>query len=348
MKTKAAILIKTGEPLHLVEIEIPELKPGQVLIDLAYSGVCHTQILETRGRRGEDKYLPHCLGHEGSGVVRQIGPRVTKVKPGDKVILSWMKGSGADVPSTVYDWNGQKVNSGAITTFSRQSVISENRLTVINKNISMKEAALLGCAVATGLGAVFNTAQPKPGQSLAIFGTGGIGSCSILGANIAGCNPIIAIDINEEKLAFAKKMGATHCINSLTSNVIEEIKAIVPEGLDFAIESSGIPQVMLQAIHSVKNQGGTAVIIGNARHGELLNLDPHQLNLGKKILGTWGGDNIPDKDFPAYMGLIEAGKLKLDELTSKSYKLDQINNVLDDLENGKVLRPLIDMELNLD
>lgn len=348
MKTKAAILFETGKPLVIDEIEIPPLKPGQVLVDIAYSGVCHTQLLECRGHRGEDKYLPHCLGHEGSGIVREISEGVTKVKPGDKVILSWIKSSGADVPCTIYDWNGCKVNAGGITTFSKQSIISENRLTVINEEISLKEAALIGCAVATGLGAVFNTARPKPGQSLAVFGIGGIGACALIGANLADCYPVIAIDINEEKLNLAKNFGATHVINAVQEDVIKEINHICPTGLDFSIESSGVPEVMIQAINSVRNQGGSAVIVGNISYGKTINLDPHQLNLGKKILGTWGGDNVPDRDFPRYIKLIASGKLKLGPLISKIYKLKEINDVLNDLESGKVLRPLIDMELNID
>lgn len=346
MKTKAAILVEVGRPLELVEIEIPPLKPGQVLVDIAFSGICHTQILECRGYRGEDKYLPHCLGHEGSGVVREVGEGVTKIKSGDKVVLSWMKGSGADVPGAVYDWNGKKVNAGGITTFSKQSVISENRLTVVNKDISMKEAALLGCTVATGLGAVFNTAKAKSGQSMVVFGTGGIGLCAIAGATIAGCEPVIAIDINDKKLELAKEMNATHCINAAKTNPIKEINKIC-QNIDFAIESSGLPKVMVQALECVRNQGGTTVVIGNARHGEMLCFDPRQLNMGKRLFGTWGGDNSPDEHFPYYMELISSGKLNLKPLMSRAYTLEKINEAIDDLESGKVIRPLIDMNLNV-
>lgn len=345
MKTEAAILVETGKPLNVSSLEIPMLKPGQVLVDIAFSGVCHTQVLECRGYRGEDKYLPHCLGHEGSGIVREIGKGVTKVKPGDNVILSWMKGSGADVTSTIYNWSGVKVNAGAITTFSKHSVISENRLTLIPKDydISMEEAVALGCAVPTGLGAVFNVAKPLQNQSIAIFGAGGIGLCAIAGAKIAECKPIIAIDIKKEKLELAKKFGASHCINALELNPVEEINNICHGGLDFAIESSGTPKVMLQAIHSVRNQGGAVVIVGNARFGEVLNLDPKQFNLGKKMLGTWGGDNNPDTDFIRYIELIASGKLNVKPLISDTYKLTEINEAIDDLEEGKVLRPLIEM-----
>jgi len=350
MKTESAILVKTGEPLILSGIEVPPLKPGQALVDIAFSGVCHTQVLEYRGHRGEDKYLPHCLGHEGSGVVRETGSDVTKVKPGDKVILSWMKGSGLDVPGAIYKWNGTSVNAGAITTFSRQSVISENRLTAIPKdcNISMREAAMLGCAVPTGLGAVFNVAKPKKEQSIAIFGIGGVGLCAVAGAAIAECNPIMAIDIKEEKLELAKKMSATHCINAAELEPVEEIIRLCRNGLDFAIECSGVTKVMLQSINSIRNRGGAVVIVGNAPYGETLTLDPRQFNLGKKLLGTWGGDNTPDIDFPKYMELVSSRKLNLEPLMSKIYNLSQINDAVDDLENGRAIRPLIDMGLNVD
>lgn len=347
MKTTTAILVKTKEPLALVELEVPSLKEGQVLVDVSYSGVCHTQLLECRGHRGEDKFLPHCLGHEGSGIVREIGPGVTKVRPGDRVILSWMKGSGKNVPGTVYQWNGEAVNAGAVTTFGRSTVASENRLTPIPDNLDLKMAAMLGCAVATGLGSVCNVAQPKAGQNLAVFGCGGIGLCAIAGARISECNPIIAIDIDEKKLCLAKEMGATHSIDASRLDVRGELKKLCSQGLDFAIEASGNPAVMLQAIESIRPQGGTAVIIGNAKHGQNLSLDPLHFNLGKRLLGTWGGDNIPDRDFPRYMNFLSSGKLNLTSLVSKIYPLEKINEAIDDLESGRVARPLIDMAMGV-
>ncbi|MBI4125631.1 MAG: zinc-binding dehydrogenase [Deltaproteobacteria bacterium] len=338
MKTKAAVLIQTREPLAVVDLGIPPLKEGQVLVEVAYSGVCHTQLLECRGYRGEDKFLPHCLGHEASGVVREIGPGVTKVRPEQKVILSWMKGSGKNVPGTTYDWNGTAVNAGAVTTFSRSTVVSENRLTPVADDFDLKSAALLGCAAATGLGSVLNVAQPKAGQSLAVFGAGGIGLCAVAGARIAGCRPVIAIDLLEERLALAKAMGATEC--RLAGKEGAKL-----EGLDFAVEATGVPEVMLQAVECVRPQGGTIVIVGNARHGQRLQLDPFHFNLGKRLLGTWGGDNDPDRDFPKYAGWVSSGALNLRPLISKCYPLAEINRALDDLETGRAARPLIDMSL---
>ncbi len=345
MKTLAAILVEIGKPLVLEEIEIPVLKPGQVLVQIIFSGICHTQILECRGYRGEDRFLPHCLGHEGSGIVYDIGPQVSRVKKGDRVILSWIKGSGANVCGTAYNWNGKIVNAGAITTFSEFSIISENRLVVLNENISMREAAMLGCVVPTGVGVVLNTAKPEAGKDIAIFGTGGVGLCAVAAAKIAGCKTIIAVDVKENKLLIARQMGATHCINVKQNDPVKEIYNICPDGMDFSIEASGRPEVMLQAFSVVRNQGGTAVIVGNAKKGEMLCLDPSWFNQGKRLLGTWGGDNLPDRDFPNYCKLVSSGKLNLKPLFSKVYSLNDVNRAIDDLESGGVIRPLIDMSV---
>ncbi len=345
MKTTAAVLVETGQPLQLADLEIPVLKPGQVLVEIAFSGVCHTQLLEARGHRGDDPYLPHCLGHEGSGIVREVGDSVTKCQAGDRVILSWMKGSGGDVPGTVYDWNGRTVNAGGVTTFSRHSVVSENRVTVIPDSLTLADAALLGCAVPTGLGAVFNTANVQPGHNVAVFGTGGIGLCAVAATAIAGAETIVAVDTSLERLDAARIMGATDCVDATTAAVLDQIASICNRGVDVAIEATGRPDVMTQALLVVRNQGGKAVIVGNAHAGETMALDPKQLNLGKQLLGTWGGDNQPDRDFPKYCDLVVSGRLPLTMLTCDTYRLDQINDALDDLENRTVTRPLIDMSL---
>lgn len=344
MKTTAAILVETGKPLELAELEIPSLKHGQALIEIACSGVCHTQVLEALGRRGVDRFLPHCLGHEGSGYVRDVGPGVTKVKPDEAVILSWIKGSGADVPGSVYHWNGRSVNAGAITTFSTFAVISENRLTPLPSGMSLRHAALIGCAVPTGAGVVFNTAQPRPGQSVAIFGIGGIGASAVIAAALSGCVPIIAVDMRYDKLALAHQLGASHTISATAGDPVQAILSICAGGVDFAIEATGRPSVMRQALASVRPQGGTAVVIGNAPFGEKLEIDPRELNMGKRLLGTWGGDNVPDRDYPRYCNLIMAGKLDVEPLLSRSYSLAEVNQALDDLERGDATRPIIQMQ----
>lgn len=342
---RAAVLVELGKPLELAELSLPSLKPGQVLVKIAYSGVCHTQLSECRGLRGHDSYLPHCLGHEGSGYVIEIGKGVTKVKPGDSVILSWIKGTGADVSGTIYKWGNVDVNAGGVTTFSTYSIVSENRLTPFLSEISMQDAALVGCALPTGMGAVINAAAVRPGQGIIIFGCGGIGLCAVAAASLSGCYPVVAVDINESKLKVAEKMGATITILSSETDVNAEIKKVFPDGADYSIEATGRPEIMVTALSSVKNQGGVAVVVGNAPFGQKISFDPRELNQGKQLRGTWGGDNNPDRDFPRYCQLIAAGKINTDVLINKIYSLTEINEALNDLGAGKTIRPLIDMSL---
>lgn len=343
MKTRAAILVELGRPLEIVDLDIPTLAPGQVLVQISVSGVCHTQVLEARGHRGPDRFLPHCLGHEASGRVVETGAGVTRVRPGNRVVLSWIKSSGMDVPGSKYDWGGRTVNAGAVTTFSDYAVISENRLTVLDDRISDAAAALLGCAIPTGLGTAINTAQVRPGQSVVVFGAGGIGSWALLGSLLSGASPVIAVDRLDDKIVWAKSIGATHGVCGTGEDVVAEILRICPGGVDVAIEATGRPEVMQRALEVVRPQGGVAVIAGNAPQGAHWSLDPKQLNLGKRILGTWGGDNQPDRDFPRYQRMLMASQLPCEPFLRHKYSLDSINQAIDDLEAGRALRPLIEM-----
>ncbi|MGC2774373.1 MAG: zinc-binding dehydrogenase [Bradyrhizobium sp.] len=344
MKTQAALLVQTGQPLVLAEIETPALKPGQVLVEIAYSGACGTQVMEWRGDKGEDKWVPHCLGHEGTGTVIEAGHAVTKVKVGDKVVLSWIKGSGIEAGGAVYDWDGKKVNAGGVTTFQRHAVVSENRLTLLPPDLPMDVAVLLGCAAPTGMGAVYNVLKVQPGDAVAVFGTGGIGLNALMAAALAGAMPVIGIDPNPTRRALAQLYGATHVIDA-SGDVLAEIKKIVPQGVDLAVESSGIPAVMEQAVNSTRQQGGRAVVIGNAKHGAALTLNPGVFNQGKSLLGTWGGDSVPDRDYGRYGRLLSSGRFPVRDLLSKPYSLAQADQALQDLAAGKVGRPLIDMSL---
>jgi len=270
MKTIAAILIENNKPLVIKKIEIPPLKEGQVLIKMLYAGICHSQLNEIKGLKGEDKYLPHLLGHEGSGIVQEIGFGVNKIKKGDYVVVSWIKGKGKNVTSTKYFQNKEKYNSGSITTFNQYSVISENCLFKIPKEIPPDVAALLGCAIPTGAGIVKNELNIKEGDTLAIFGIGGIGTSALIYANALNCSKIIAIDINENKLLQAKEYGAIEIINPTKENVISKIKELTNgEGVDHAIECSGVKKVMETAFQSIKD-GGTVVIAGNLKKGETI------------------------------------------------------------------------------
>ncbi len=345
MKTKAAVLCEIGRPLVIEELLIPELKSGQVLVKIAYSGVCHSQLNEIKGLKGEDKFLPHVLGHEGSGIVEAIGPGVSKVKPGEPVVLSWIKGNGMDVPSTVYrESRGTTVNSGAIATFMEYAVISENRVTLIRKDMPLDKAALLGCAVATGAGAVINTAKVAPGSKVAVFGAGGIGLCAIQAASLVKATEIIAIDIHEHKLRLACAFGATNTVNASKQDPITAIKALTGgKGVDCAIEATGVKEIMEQAFLSVRDNGGIAVIVGNVPHHQTISIDPFGLICGKRIVGSWGGDTNPERDLPHYADLYLAGKLKLDELLTHRFQLKDINLAFLALEEGNVGRAVIEL-----
>ena len=345
MKTEAALLVQTGAPLVLAELEIPPLRPGQVLVEIAFSGACGTQVMEWRGDKGEDKWLPHCLGHEGTGVVLEAGGAVTKVKPGDKVVLSWIKGSGVEAGGAVYQWDGRKVNAGGVTTFQRHAVVSENRLTPLPATLAMDVAVLLGCAAPTGMGAVYNVLKAQPGDAVAVFGTGGIGLNAVMAAALVGAMPVIGIDPNPTRRALAKIYGATHVIDPSEADVLDEIRKIVPQGVDLAVEASGVPDAMAQAVNATRPQGGRAVVIGNARHGAALTLNPAVFNQGKSLLGTWGGDSVPDRDYGRFARLLGSGRFPVRNLLSKPYALEQADQALQDLAAGTIGRPLIDMSL---
>lgn len=342
VQTEAAVLFELSKPLRLIALTIPDLKPGQVLVDIAYSGVCHSQLLEVRGKRGPDRFLPHTLGHEGSGTVLEVGAGVTKVKPGDRVVLSWIKGSGAELRSTVYQSPEGPINSGAISTFMRQTVTCENRLTPIPDTMPLREAALLGCAIPTGAGIVMNAAGVRPGSSVAVFGVGGIGLSAVLAADLVHATTIIAVDVFDHKLEQARQIGATHLINARQKDPLATILEITQErGVDYAIEAAGQRETMETAFQVVRDNGGLCVLAGNLPHGEHISLDPFDLIKGKRIIGTWGGESQPDQDIPLYVDLYLSGRLRLDLLITHEYRLEDINMAFDYLEQGKVGRALI-------
>jgi S-(hydroxymethyl)glutathione dehydrogenase/alcohol dehydrogenase len=337
MKTKAAILRKLNEPLEIVELDIPRLQRGQVLVKIAYTAICQTQVNECLGHKGTDNYLPHTLGHEASGIVLEVGEGVTKVKEGDHVVASWIKGDGIDVASACYNHKNEKVNSGAISTFMEMAIIAENRLVVIPSNkISLKNAAILGCAIPTGAGVVFNEMNIKPGQSLVIFGAGGVGLSALVAGKYLKADPIIVVDVMDKKLEMAKKMGATVVINSAKENVADKVK-----NMDFAFECAGKISAMESAINSIKPFTGLAVIAGNVRIGEKLAIDPYDLIRGKRVIGTWGGKSAIDKDIVKYIDLIEKGYCNWSQFITHEISLEGINDLFDLMGSGGVGRGVI-------
>ncbi|HLH77680.1 MAG TPA: zinc-binding dehydrogenase [Candidatus Binataceae bacterium] len=342
--TQAAILFEVGQPLKIVELSLPSLRTGQVLVEIAYSGVCRSQLLEVRGERGIDRYLPHALGHEGSGVVRGVGPGVSRVKLGDHVVLSWLKGPGVDAAGARYRAGAAVINSGALATFMRHAVVAENRLTRIAPSLDLRAAALLGCAIPTGAGAVLHAAGLKAGASVAVFGCGGVGLSAIAAASLTHARPIIAVDLNPVQLWRARRAGATEVIDATVQAPVAAIQAITcGQGVDCAIEAAGQARAMEAALSSV-GEKGICVLAGNLRQGGQIAIDPFDLIRGKRLVGTWGGGTRPARDLPRYARWLRAGVWPLNAMLGRIYRLEEINDAIEDLAAGRGGRGLIAMD----
>lgn len=348
---KAAVLKRLNEPLVVFsDVEYGEPGRGQVLVKLAYSGVCHSQLMEVRGRRGPDPYLPHLLGHEGTGKVLQIGEGVTKVHPGDLVVLGWIKGLGLDGGGVRYRCSciEQAINAGAVTTFNEYALVSENRLVCLPSGVPLDVAVLFGCAVPTGAGIVTNDIKPAQDSSIAVFGLGGIGMSALMATMLFKCSKVIAVDVSAEKLELALSFGATHVVNAKLTDATAEIRRLTGGlGVDYAIEASGQTSVIEQAFESVRRGGGLCVFASHPEHGRRISIDPYELICGKQIRGSWGGSSNPDRDIPMFASLYLQGRLPLEKLLTKRYALDEINEALDDLEHHRVGRPLIEIDPSL-
>ena len=344
METRAAVLVATGQPLRVVTLGVPDPAPGQVLVDVAFAGVCRSQLNEARGLKGPDPYLPHALGHEGAGTVAAVGAGVTKVSVGQRVVMTWLKGRGAQVPRAVYGGPEGPVNGGAVTTFMDRALVSENRLVASAGDMPFREAVLLGCAVPTGAGIIRNRAMLNPGESVAVFGVGGIGLAAVMGARLEGAGIIIAIDISADKLARARALGATHTVDATgdATGGTAAVGALTDgRGVDLAVEAAGRREAAEAAFESVRDGGGLCVLAGNPAPGARVAIDPFHLIKGRRLVGTWGGETDPDNDIPRYVAAFRAGRLPLERLITDEYPLDDINQALDDLEAGRVGRGVI-------
>ena len=334
---KAAVLTELKAPLVIAELQMPKtLAVGQVLVKIHFSGVCGSQLGEIDGAKGEDGFLPHLLGHEASGTVLGIGPGVKHVKPADKVVLHWRKGLGIESEIPHFTWNDRKVNAGWITTFNEYAIVSENRVTPIPSDSDLEVAALFGCAVTTGFGVIRNNAKLRIGESVVVFGAGGIGLNIVQAASLVSAYPIIAVDLHDNKLELAKQMGATHIINSSSGDVRQMILGIVGKaGVDVFIDNTGQPAIIEMGYQITKPQG-RVILVGVPRKGSNINIYSLPLHFGKVLSGSHGGETIPQIDIPRYHQLFQSGRIKLRELITDYYTLDQINIAIGDMRSGKV------------
>lgn len=334
---KAAVLTKLNAPLVIAELEMPEtLAVGQVLVKIHFSGICGSQLGEIDGAKGEDKFLPHLLGHEASGTVLDIGPGVKHVKPGNKVVLHWRKGLGIESETPHFTWEGRKVNAGWITTFNEYAIVSENRVTAIPDDSDMEVAALFGCAVTTGFGVVENNAKVRIGESVVVFGAGGIGLNIVQAAALVSGYPIIAVDLHDNKLELAKQMGATHVINSSSGHPRQTILEIVGNaGVDAFIDNTGQPAIIEMGYQITKPQG-RVTLVGVPRKGNNINVYSLPMHFGKGLSGSYGGEAIPQTDIPRYHQLFRTGRIKLKNLITNCYALEKINDALNGVRNGAI------------
>ena len=337
---KAAILAESRKPLIVDEIALPDaLGVGQVLVKVLHSTICGAQLNEIAAAKGPDKFLPHLLGHEASAEVLEIGPGVTNVKPGDTVVLHWRPGLGIQCQPPNYAWRGAKLNAGWVTTFNDYAVVSENRMTPIPDDFDVKIAPLFGCAVTTAAGVVSNDANLKLGESVVVFGVGGVGLNVVQFAELAGANPIIAVDLIDEKLEMAKQRGATHVVNPSRLEVVSEIRKIVGDtGPDKVIETTGVKSVIEQA-YELTHPDGTCVLVGVP--SEKVTIYTLPIHFNKTLTGSHGGSALPHIDIPRIMRLVRAGRISFEGIITDEYPLDEVNSALDKMRGGRSGRILL-------
>ncbi|NKB42257.1 MAG: zinc-binding dehydrogenase, partial [Ilumatobacter sp.] len=328
---RAAVLRQPGTCLELVDIFRPELLSGQVLVELDYSGVCRSQLMEVRGLRGPDAWLPHLLGHEGVGTVAEIGPDVTKVAAGDRVVVGWIMGEGIESASPTFTTvHGERVNAGRVTTFSEYTVVSENRVYLQPAEVDDRAAVLFGCALLTGAGMVLNEARPSGGESVLINGLGGIGLAALIATQGLGVE-VVAADPDPEKRELARGLGAQQVLDPYMGTLHDQVFRHFPCGVDVAIDAAGTTAGIEAAFACLRYEGGRRVFASHPSAGERISLDPHDLINGRMIRGSWGGACRPDRDIPRLARVITDAGTNLDFMMPRTYALDEVNRALDDL-----------------
>ncbi len=341
---KAAILEQSNRPLVLDEVTFPgPLLPGQVLVRVHYSGICGKQIEEITAAAGPDPFLPHLLGHEGGGIVQDIGPGVTHVKPGDHVVMHWLKGPGIDSVTPRYLWKDHPLNAGWITTFNQYAVVSENRLTVIPDETDLQVACLLGCAATTGLGAVINDANVRPGESVAVVGCGGVGLFAVHGADLLGAHPIIAVDTNPAALELASALGDTDLLNPTSDDVtVRTLDLTAGLGCDVVILATPAPAALELGV-ALASAPSRVLFVAVPPADTELRVDALAVHRGRMVTGSCGGGTVPARDIPRYLELQGRGRVQLDKVITQTVPLAQINEGLEALRGGQPGRCVVDM-----
>ncbi|WP_174802985.1 zinc-dependent alcohol dehydrogenase family protein [Martelella limonii] len=372
MKTRIALLREMGaarpygesRPLEIVEAELAPPGPGEVLVKLAAAGICHSDLSTINGDRPRD--MPVALGHEASGVIEAVGPGVTRFQPGDHAVMVFVASCGHCVPcaegrpalcepaavaagaGTLISGARRITLDGAtvhhhlgVSAFSTHAVMSENSCVKIDKSIPLDRAALLGCAVLTGVGAVLNSGALKMGQTAAIIGLGGVGLAGLLGAVAAGARTIVAVDLSKEKRDFALELGATHAIDPSEEGAIDKVKAWTGGGVDLAVELAGAVPA-LEFAFEITRRGGTTVTAGLPNPAARLSYAPVRLTAEERTLkGSYVGSCVPVRDIPRFADMMMKGKLPIEKLMTHRLSLDEINEGFERLAAGDAIRQVI-------
>jgi S-(hydroxymethyl)glutathione dehydrogenase/alcohol dehydrogenase len=336
---KAAFINQLNKPLIIRDnISYENLKKGQVLVKIKYAGICGSQLYEIYGGRDNKKYIPHLLGHEATGIVIDYHPSVKKIKKNDRVILTWIKSDGIQAENPNYYYGNVKLNSGSITTFSSESIVSENRLIELPKDISYRKGVILGCAFPTGAGMILNQIKKTKGKKIAFIGLGGVGVSALLTALNFNFKEIYAFDLDLKKIQKLKNEIGQKKINFNSFSNEDKIK--FKDYFDYAIETSGSIQG-IEAGLSIINNSGKLVFASHPEKGKKISIDPFELIKGKKIYGSWGGevDYLKQKKtlFKIFKGIKNVEKIFMDNI----YSFNNINRAISDLKSNKVLRPII-------
>ena len=372
MKIRAAVLRQMGatrpyaesRPLSIEEIELDPPGPGEVLVKIAAAGLCHSDLSVINGDR--PRPVPMALGHEAAGVVAALGPQVDDLAIGDHVVMVFMPSCGHCLPCSegrpalcepgaAANGKGEMLAGGrrlhshagpvnhhmGVSAFADHAVVSRRSLIKIDKSLSLTEAALFGCAVLTGVGAVVNTARLQAGQTAVVIGLGGVGLASLLGAVAAGASQVIGVDLSDDKLALARELGATATINARDADAVDQVKALTRGGADFVFEMAGSLRALESAFRMTR-RGGTTVTAGLPPPDAALAVNVVTLVGEERTLkGSYIGTAVPVRDLPRYIALYKAGRLPVDRLMSGLLSLDDINLGFDRLHAGTVVRQVI-------
>lgn len=372
MKMLAAVMHQQGlpapfvdsEPFRIEDVDLEGPGEGEVLVEVRSAGLCHSDLTTVEGKRA--RRLPVIGGHEGAGIVAEVGAGVTSLKPGDHVVMTSSTGCGCCRPcinsrpalcdSVMASRRGGLLANGArrlslnggdlfhysgISSFAQYAVTMPGTLIKIDPEVPLDVAAMFGCGVVTGAGAVFNTARVRPGQVVAIFGLGGVGLSAVMAARIAGALMVIGIDINEGKFPLAQELGCTHVLNARDPELVTKIRDMTMGGVDYALEVSGV-QAAMESAYAITCKGGEVIGVGVAAFSDMYKY-PHTMLVveEKAIRGSSMGGGIAERDIPVYARMFKEGKMPVDKLMSRTMRFGELNAALDALDRGEVVRQIL-------